>query len=94
MVYIKFIYIGKCYNRPFNSASIAYVWYLDAGGIADGNLCLREKEVHPTINLKSTVTVSKGTVTSSDLYVIEPVYLGDRHLLFVHKESTFIMYKK
>ena len=93
MVYIKFIYIGKCYNRPFNSASIAYVWYVDAGGIADGNLAYGKK-VHSTINLKSTVTVSKGTVTSSDLYVIEPVYLGDRHLFFVHKESTFIMYKK
>ena len=32
MVYIKFIYIGKCYNRLFNSDSNANVWNVNDNG--------------------------------------------------------------
>ena len=47
MVYIKFIYIGKCYNRPFNSDSNANVWNVNDNGNVNNDNVDNENGVHP-----------------------------------------------
>ena len=71
MVYIKFIYIGKCYNRPFNSDSNANVWNVNPDGNFDNDNVNNGNGVRPVINLKSTAEIISGDGTDSNPYTIK-----------------------